>query len=59
MATVVVTNQSADDVTVGGITFANGANNIDSDTLLLLAELDLVDSVKTPSLYYDLSGMEP
>lgn len=53
--TVTLTNDG-DTVTVAGITLVNGDNDIDSDTLLLLAKLDILG--RYPKFRYDLSALE-
>lgn len=59
MATVVVINHGTE-VTIGGVTFAHGNNNIDSDILELLAELHLLGAEHAHlNLEFDLSAMEP
>jgi hypothetical protein len=55
-AEVTLTNDG-DEVTVAGITLANGDNTISSDILLLLAKLGIIQLY--PFFRYDLSAMEP
>jgi hypothetical protein len=57
--TVQVVNQSSDDVIVGGITFSPGSNDIEDETLRLLAKLGLLAAHLVLPLSFDISGMEP